>query len=414
VALTIALLSMVLVCAATAQEWPQWGGPNRNKYSAETGLLKKWPAGGPKLLWTYEKLPPGYSTVAVAGGRIYTTGTVRNKEKKTCKGYVLALDLAGKLLWKTEYGPEWARNFQSARTTPTVVGNSLYVMSGAGTLACLDAKKGKVQWSLDTAKEYETPANRPRWGGAESVLVDGDKVICTPGGKRAAMIAVNRKTGKVVWASKGGLGLTAYCSPLLIREGKKNLIVQVLSHHIVGFDAASGRVLWKHPFKNQWEAHANTPIYANGLVYVTAGYDHGGVALKLSADGTSITQAWKDKTLDTHHGGVVLVNGHIYGASWRGNGNGNWVCIDFSTGNPCYDTHWEHKGSIVYADGMLYCYNEKGSVGLVPATPKKFEVRSSFKVTKGSGPHWAHPVVAGGRLYIRHGHALMAYDIKAR
>ncbi|KKM03073.1 hypothetical protein LCGC14_1778060, partial [marine sediment metagenome] len=259
-----------------------------------------------------------------------------------------------------------------------------------------------------------------RYGIAESPLIVEDLVICTPGGDTAMMVALDKKTGQTVWKTKSIGEGSSYCSPILVKRGNRNLIITMTDHSIIGVDAANGEILWQYDCKlyqvKPRAINPNTPIYKDGYIYVTSGYDKGGAKLKLSEDGSTVLrQEWKDSTLDCHHGGVVLVDGYIYGTNWRGNPAGNWVCLDWATGNVMYETEWIGKGSITYADGMLYCYEEKqGTVGLVKATPEKFELISSFKVPKGTGEHWAHPVICDGRMYIRHGDALMAYDIRTK
>jgi outer membrane protein assembly factor BamB len=344
--------------------------------------------------------------VSVANGRIYTTGIVDGN------GYLFSLDRDGRLKWKTSYGPEWTKNYVGARTTPTVDGDRVYVMSGRGRVACFSAEDGAERWAVDTQKEFGQRAIR--WGHAESVLIHGNLAVCTPGGEKALMVALDKMTGKTVWTCSGLDDKAAYCSPLLIDDGERRLITTATAKHIVGIDIRNGDLLWKYPYENQWQAHANTPLYHDGGIYVTSGYDKGGIMLRLSPDGKKVTLAWQDETLDNHHGGAVVVDGYIYGSSWKGNRDGNWVCLDWETGEVKYDTPWENKGQIVFAEGMLYCYTEKsGMVGLVKATPDGFKPVGSFQVTEGTNQHWAHPAIAEGVLYIRHGDTLLAYDIKA-
>lgn len=396
---------------ASGSNWAQWRGPNRDGKSTEKGLLKKWPKQGPKLLWSVEGLGAGFSTVSIADGLIYTTGT------KDGEGILFAYDLQGNPKWQESYGPEWTKSHPSARSTPTVDQGHVYVISGKGAVACFDAKTGEKQWVVDAFNNFK--GKYAMWGFAESPLIVEDLVICTPGGETATMVALDKKTGETVWASKSIGETSSYCSPILIKRGNRNLITTMTQGSIVGVDAADGEILWQYDCKlYQGRARAvnpNTPIYHDGYIYVTSGYDMGGAKLKLSEDGSSVvSQEWQDSTLDSHHGGVVLVDGYIYGTNWRGNPSGNWVCLDWETGKVMYETEWIGKGSIAYADGMLYCYEEKqGTVGLVKATPEKFDIISSFKVPKGTGNHWAHPVICDGRLYIRHGDALMVYDIRA-
>jgi len=289
-------------------------------------------------------------------------------------------------------------------------------MSGNGRVVCFDAKTGEEKWAVDTLKRFD--GKNIRWGISESVLVDGNNLMCTPGGKDATIVALNKMTGETVWTSKGLSEKSCYSSLILVERGGNRLVVNITENSLVGVDADTGKVLWVDKFEEYQEKPKNinpvTPVYYNGCVYATSGYDDGGAMLELSPDGSKVSRKWVDTTLDCHHGGVVIVGGYIYGANWKSNRDGNWVCLDWDSGKVMYEKEWICKGSITYADGMLYCYEEKeGTVALVKASPEGFDIVSSFEVSKGTGKHWAHPVVCDGRLYIRHGDALMVYDIKA-
>ncbi len=406
VALFLTILLTGGVCFA--DDWPQYRGPNRDGKSAETGLLQKWPEGGPRQLWSVEGLGTGFASAAVADGFIYTTGMLDSE------GFLFAYDLNGKFQWKVSYGPEWNRSHKGTRTIPTVDADRVYVFSGTGVLACFDAKSGEKKWAVDTLEKFQ--GRNIMWGIAESVLIVGPCAICTPGGPDASVVALDKMTGKTIWTSKGLSENSAYCTPALIEIRDTRLIVTMLKKSVVGLDAKTAKVLWKDNVKIGIGRanHPVTPLYHDGHVYFTAGYDKGGVKYKLSADGTEATKMWDDETLDVHHGGVVLVDGYIYGANWKGNARGDWVCLDWDTGKVMYETKWNgNKGAIIYADNMLYCYDENtGDVALIKASPKSFEIVSSFRITRGSGKHWAHPAISDGRLYIRHGDVLMVYDIK--
>jgi outer membrane protein assembly factor BamB len=405
IAITV-LLSGVL--ASQAADWAQFRGPNRDGKSAETGLLKSWPAGGPKKLWTSKvNVGTGFSSVSVAKGVIYTTGLIDGQET------LFALDLKGDLKWKSTFGPGFAKFPPSTRTTPTVDGDNLYVMSSMGRIACLNTADGKEKWAVDTAEKFG--GKNIRWGIAESILIIGDMAICTPGGPDATMVALNKGTGATIWRTKGLSEISAYCSPIHIKDAKKNLIVTMTGENVIGVDPASGAVLWMHPYKGRCQAHAVSPTYSDGQIFITSGYGDGAVMLKLASDGKSVKVAWKNKDFDTHHGGVILVDGYVYGTTWNGNSKGDWICSEWKKGKVQFQTTWKCKGSMVFADGMLYCYEEKGgTIGLVKPDPSGFKVISSFKVDEGEGKHWAHPVVANGVLYVRHGSALMAYDVKGK
>jgi len=396
----------MLAVGAIAADWPQFRGPTRDGQSTETGLLKSWPEGGPKLLWSAKDVGEGYAQPVVAGGTVYVAGMTDKA------GYLSAFALDGKRQWKKTYGPEYTGRYPGARSIPTVHDGRVYVTSGLGVLNCMDAKTGEVKWAVDIFKRFG--GRNVRWGFAESSLIDGDRIICTPCGAEATMAALDRKTGKTVWKSEALGDRSGYCSPLLIRRGKTRLIVTMTAVNIIGVNADDGKVLWKVSYRSRYGNHPCTPIYSKGMLYCTSGYGKGGVMLELSADGTSAKQKWAEVKPDCHHGNMVLIDGYLYGTG-HANG-GKWVCLELASGKVIYETAGTGKGSPAVADGLMYCYTEPGTVALVRPTPKPdgFQVVSSFKITQGRGMHWAHPTIAGGRLYIRHGDAVMAYDIKAK
>ncbi len=412
--LSMFLLTILLAVATTslADDWPQFRGPNRDGKSTETGLLKKWPQSGPKLLWSVDGLGIGFSSAAIADGLVYTTGMIDGE------GFLFAYDLAGNLKWKESYGPEWKGSYKGTRTTPTIDGQRGYIFSGTGRMVCFNAKTGNEIWQVDTLKEFE--AKNIQWGMTGSPLIDGPKVYCTPGGKKGAIVALDKMTGRTIWATTGLEETSTYSSPMLIEHGANRLIINLIQKSIVCVAADTGKLLWREPYETPSDTGGVTPIYRDGRVYVTSAiqreFKRGGVMFELSADGTSVTEKWNDQTLDCGHGGVVLVDGYLYGSSFDGLPKGDWVCLDWDSGKVMYETTWNgNKGSIIYADGMLYCYDENtGDLALAETSPKAFKVVSSFKVTQGSGQHWAHPAISDGRLYIRHGDALMAYDIKSK
>ncbi|MHC4624461.1 MAG: outer membrane protein assembly factor BamB family protein [Planctomycetota bacterium] len=401
------MLVFLGVSACFGDDWPQFRGPNRDGKSAETGLLKSWPEGGPRLLWVVEGLGGGFSSVAIAKGQVYTTGIVGEDKR----GMLFAYDVNGAFKWKASYGRGWSGSHSGTRTTPTVDGERVYVISGYGNLVCFDAKTGNGRWEVDTVKRFD--GGVIKWGISESVLVVDDKVICTPGGTDATVVALDKMTGETKWAGRGLSDKSAYCSPILAERGGKKIIVTITAAHTVGVDADNGKVLWQYenkPHKGRpREVNPDSPVYCDGGIYVTSRFV-GGMMLKMSPGAQKVSHVWTNEELDPHHGGVVLVDGHIYGANTK---KQNWMCLDWDSGRTIYDKKWIGKGSIIYADGMLYCYEEKeGTVGLVTAAPAGFDVVSSFKVPHGTAEHWAHPAISDGRLYLRHGDALMAYSIK--
>lgn len=406
----ISLLVLISVNFSAGQKISEWRPENRTGVSAEKGLLKSWPESGPKLLWFNQDLPSGFSSPTFGNESIYLTG---NKDKNDI---LVAMDTLGKIKWQTPYGSSWNGSNPESRCTPTVEGNRVYVSSGSGDLACIDGINGTIIWSLKASETYKGTFGP--WGIAESLLIDGNNLFFTTGGPETMTIALDKKTGKLVWKSESLNDIPAYVSPVLINYSGKKLIVNVSSSYVFAIDPSTGKILWKikhldiNPEKAE-QIKCVTPLYREGNIYVTGGYDHGAFMLRLTEGGNNAVIAWTDKVLDVHHGGVVLVNGYIYGSNWLSNNDGNWCCIDWNTGKKKYEEHWKCKGSIISAEGLLYIFDERsGYVGLVKANPEKFDLISSFKISKGSGPYWAHPVIHNGKLYIRHGKVLMAYDIK--
>lgn len=405
----ISLLVLWLLCQSdlSAQVVSEWRGFGRSGVYNETGLLTEWPVGGPKLLWSIEGLPKGYSSVVIANSMIYTTGFKGDSD------VLIAMDLNGNIKWQNPYGRAWTDSYPESRCTPTVVGNWVYVSSGKGDLACFNALNGESKWSRKASEDYH--GDYGKWGLSESLLVVGDKVFFTPGGETTTMIALDKLSGKTVWITESLKDAPSYTSPLLVERGGKKIIVNVTTKYIFGANALDGKILWKFDFglyAEERNNNTNTPIYSEGNIFLTSGYNHKSIMLRLTEDGAHVTLVWVEGILDVHHGGVVKVGDYIYGSSWEHNTMGNWVCLEWNTGKMMYDKEWINKGSIISAEGMLYCYEEKsGNIALVKASPNDFKVISSFKISKGSGPHWAHPVIDNGVLYIRHGEALMAYSI---
>ncbi len=395
-----------------ADDWPQFRGPSRDGKSAESGLMKKWPEGGPGLLWSVEGLGIGFSSVAIANGFVYTTGMIDGQ------GFLFSYDLAGNLKWKESYGPEWTGSYKGTRTTPTVDGNRIYIFSGTGAMVCFDADSGKKLWEVNALERFE--GKNIQWGMSGSPLIDGDKIYCTPGGKKGVIVALDKMTGRTIWATTGVDELSAYSSAILIERGGKNLLINMIQRSVICVNANNGELIWREPYVTPSDTGGVTPVYKDGRLYVTSAvereFTRGGVLFELSADGTSVAEKWNDQTLDSGHGGVVLVGGYLYGSTFDGIPKGDWVCLKWDTGQVMYKAKWNgNKGSVIYADGMLYCYDENtGDVALVKASPGAFEIVSSFRVTQGSGQHWAHPAISDGWLFIRHGEALMAFDIKAK
>ena len=395
---------------AGAAEWPQWRGPNRDGISAETGLLKQWPEKGPKLLWTAKGLGIGYASVAVANGLIYTAGNVGAEMK------LIAIDLDGQTKWQVKVGPACKAGSPGSRGTPTIDGGKVYYEDANGNVVCLDAKTGEKVWALNILKEFK--GRNIEWALSESLLVDGDNVIASPGGPKIGVVALDKNTGKTVWTCKGTDSQPSYASPILVEYKGLRQIVTMNSQAALGIHAKTGELLWRLPHKTEYDANCTTPVYHDGFVFIDSGYRSGGELLQLTVDGEkcSAKEVWRTKVLDNHHGGVVFVDGYLYGAAMGGSSPPRaWVCLDFKTGDVKYQTAGVGKGSVTYADGMLYTMSETGNVGLVVASPEGHKVVSRFHIPPGgSGEAWAHPVICGGRLYLRHGDVLFAFDIQAK
>ncbi len=400
--------------AATA-EWSQWRGPNRDGKSPETGLLKEWPAGGPRLVWKSTNLGGGYGSISASGDQLFTTGD----KEGDC--YVMALGVTdGKLLWQTKLGkagaPGWG-GFAGPRGTPTVAGGLVVAVDQWGDLICVEAATGKEQWRKEFEKDFG--GKRPEWGFAESPLVDGNRVIITPGGSEGAMVALNLKTGETLWRSKGFTDNAQYSSAMIGVIGGVRQYVQLTMENLVGVAADDGRVLWQAKRKGA-TAVIPDPITDGNQIYVSSGYGTGCNLFKISEGSPfSAEQKYANKVMVNHHGGVVKVGDSVYGYS---DGKG-WTCQNFQTGEATWaDKDKLKKGSIAFADGMLYCREEagnsktaKGTVVLLEATPKGFDEKGRFDPPDRSDKNsWAHPVIAGGKLYLRDQEVLLCYDVKAK
>ncbi len=412
---SIVLLTTLMVagalCALTATVaaqgdayWPQFHGPARDNISTETGLLEYWPEDGPELLWTARGLGYGYSTVSIADGRIYTAGNFNDKT------VVSAMDMSGEIIWRAENGEAWADPYPGTRGTPTVDGDFVYHESPHGDVICLQAATGEEVWAVSILEQFGS--ENIRWGLAESLLIDGDHVICTPGGPETSIVALDKGTGEVVWQAPSSGDLAGYTSVTLAEHDGVRMILTMMLKSVIGVNADTGDLLFRIEHVSYADENILPPMYLDGHMIVSS-LSVGTIKWKLDvADGkVALTEVWRSEELDHHHGGTVLVDGHLYGNSTAFN-RGQWVCLDVETGERVYAEAGIGKGAITYADGMLYTVNEGRGVGLVPATPGEHDVVSYFEIPEGGeGPTWAHPVVAGGRLYLRHGDFLYAYDI---
>lgn len=391
----------------------QWRGPERNGVYPEKNLLKFWPETGPEMLWNVDGIGNGYASASVSDGIVYVTG------KKDSIEYLSAFDKQGNQLWQIPYGLACRKTYAETRCTPTIEENYLYLISGRGEVVCIDKQTKNIQWKVEAYDMFD--GAYATWEIAESPLIVDNKVIYTPGGNKTTMIALDKNTGETIWQSESLSDLTAYVSPILIERGGKKIIANITRNYLLGVDAENGEILWTFKYSEFYKPRLHpevpfinciSPIYSEGKLFITSGYNHTSVMFDISPDGKEISVAWRQKSLDTHHGGVVLVDGFIYGSNWINNSKGNWVSLNWNTGEVMYEEEWETKGSIISANGMLFMYEERrGNIALVKADPAGFYLISTFRHEKGNGPNWAHPVINNGILYIRHGKELTAYRI---
>lgn len=391
----------------------QWRGPNRDGHFPDSTLLQSWPENGPEQILEVEKIGKGYSSPILVDGTIYTTGMIDTLD------YLSAIDFEGNINWQVSYGRSWNKSFPDTRSTPTVDGDRIYVQSGTGRLACFNRKTGIEIWAVDVDKDFETEYHI--WGNSETPLIVDDLVICSPGGKKTSIVAFNKITGELVWQSKSLEGPRAYASATLYEYKDFRYILAVIGTHILALKPETGDIVWSYKYYNPelWTNQGaliwtNTPVFHEDEIFLTMGYDYHAVMLKMDSTGTSVTPKFTDHTFDNHHHGVIYHDGYLYGSNWKNNKRGKWVCMKWDSGEIIYVDSWDTKGAVVMADGLLYCYNEKGNVGIAKPDPDGFEIISQFKIKKGAGPHWAHPFIADGKLLLRHGDVLMVYNIKEK
>ena len=366
--------------------------------------MKQWPESGPDLLWSYEGLGEGHGNVGIINDRIFVCGMIDTI------GFLFSFNINGDLLWKKEYGLEWHKNYTGTRSTPTIVGDLVYFESGQGVVYCYDGISGDLVWSVNLLHKFN--AENIQWGMAESLLVNGNNVYCTPGGKENNVVALNRFTGETIWTSKGNQQPAAYCSPILVEHNNTQLIVTMTAESIIGVDANTGESYWNIEQRQGNKIHANTPLYHDGKILCSSSSDKsdldGTVLIQLSADGKQADVIWRNTDITNLMGGFILKDGYIFESKYR---KAEWYCLNWETGKIEYISDTFGGGVIVYADELFYCYSDKGEIALVDADKDNFKVISKFPIPLGTKQHWAHPVIDNGRLYLRHGNALMVYDI---
>ena len=398
--LAFVVLCLSTVVAQRSADWPQWRGPNRDGISKETGLLKQWPADGPPLVWKASGAGAGYSSLAVSGGRIYTMGVRNDRE------YVIAFDVAtGKEMWAAANGGVFMNDRGNGpRGTPTVDGNRVYALGGNGDLSATDATSGRVYWTINILEKFG--GSNPRWGISESPLVIGDKLLVNAGGPDASLIALNKKDGSLIWKSQSDPA--GYSSAMPVTIGNSTQVVFFTHERAVGLDLKDGSLLWSYNKAANNVANVATPVIRGNRVFISSDYGTGAGLVEIKADNTA-QEVYFTKEMRNHHSSSILIGDYLYGFS-----SGILTAMKFDTGEVAWKDRSVGKGSLVFADGNLYAFSENGVVGLVVAAPTGYQEKGRFRIQQGSLPTWTHPVVVGGRLYLRDQNTIYAYDVREK
>ncbi|HEY3373144.1 MAG TPA: PQQ-binding-like beta-propeller repeat protein [Prolixibacteraceae bacterium] len=406
--LAISIYLLAAACITQGQTIAQWRGDQRDGVYQEKGLLKTWSELGPQLLWLNEVIGNGYGSPAVTGNQLFINGEIDSVS------HVFAFDLNGKLLWKSPngkefMGKEYSANFPGSRSVPTVYNDLVYACSGMGRIACYDAVSGKERWAMEMLGTLEGKLGY--FGYSESLFVDEKNVYCFPGGAESNIVALDKLTGKIVWTSKALGDGVSFCSPIVVKSAQRNILVTVSHEYLMGLDTRNGELLWSYKedsVKREGE-YCNTPVYSDGFIYGVSGVPKGRGAYKiaLSADGKSVKEVWQNGKVLNKMGGFVKVKDQLFSTS----ADHKLKAIDTKNGM-VVDSLQNLFGSVIYADDHLYCYADNGNMNLISLSDSKMEVISKFKVVNGTKEHFSHPVISNGVLYIRHGNALMAYQIK--
>jgi len=383
--------------------WPQWRWPRRDGISAETGLLSAWPEEGPRLIWKQEGFGQGWSSPIVVEQTIYLTGDMDEEL------VLFALDLHGHLRWKTTHGKAWMKSFPGSRASCTFSEGRLYLMNAQGQVGCFDAQDGLKLWEVDVLDRFE--GENITWGSSECLLVDGPRVIVTPGGRKALMAALDKRDGRTLWASEPlDEDRASYSAPILFGHAGRRLLANCSSEHGFGVDADSGRLLWSIILKNPYGVNVSTPIYGQGrLLYVTAYFSGGCFELRPKGDSVTVEPAWTT-SLDTVTGGGVLFGDRLYAGGYR-KPNKHWFCVDWATGQVRHELNELTTAAAIYADGRLYCLAEDGRAAMLEPRPDELRIVSQFRLVPKARDAWAHPVLLDGRLYLRYHGALWCFDV---
>jgi outer membrane protein assembly factor BamB len=387
-----------------AGDWTQWRGSNRDLLISDEIVTEKWPEGGPRQLWQIEMEGDGYSEPIVIEGKLYITGSIGDKKERRGKIYCFnAKD--GSAVWDTEYGAEWGKSYERARTTPTYLNGRLYIVSGVGDVLAINAADGTLIWKVETAKQYG--ARNITWGFAENPLIYDGKLICQPGGDNATVVALDINTGALIWKNTELNEKSAYCSPALLTINGKRQVVTSLADHTVGLDAESGKLLWKYAYRNRHAVHPNTPVLVGkDRIFISSGYKYGAEVLEINGD--QVKQLWKEQASDNHFQGVAFYKERIFSS-----GGGKLWCFEPATGKVVYTVDEAYKTSFcILGNSMMITYDEKGGkVLLLKIDENSYAVNGEFKVEYGNDQHWSSPVVAHGVMYLRRGKGMAAFAV---
>jgi outer membrane protein assembly factor BamB len=386
-------------------DWPQWRGPDRTGLARETGLLKAWPSGGPAVVWTNSEIGEGYGSIAIKADRVLVQGVSAGQSSVFCLNRA-----SGKTMWVVQLGRRLGQDRgPGPRGTPTVDVDRVYALSESGELVALKLADGSVIWRRNILKDFS--GNNPRWLLSESPLVDGNRLIVTPGGSAASIVALDKMTGKTIWTTKELSDEAGYSSCLAIDVSGVRTIVGFTGRAGVGVRASDGKLMWRYEPVSNRTANIATPVVHDNKVFYTSAYDTGCALLSLKAENGEVKadQVYFNRDMMNHHGGVVLIDGYLYGFS-----NSILTCMEFATGKTVWRDRSVGKGTLTYADGELYLLSENNVVGLADATPAGYKEKGRFQIADQGWPSWAHPVVCGGKFYIRNQGTLTCYDVKSK
>ncbi len=409
--LTFLLLTFIFCGNLFPQDVVEWRGTNRTGIYPDINLLKSWPENGPQLLLELKDIGKGFSSPVIYKNTIYVCGN------RDTMDVVSSYEMNGKKNWETVFGRSWKQAFPENRCTPTIENNCIYIVSGMGQVACVDAVSGKLIWTIDAQTEFKGAPHS--WGIAESLAISDKAVFYVTGGEETSVIALDKLNGKVLWKTKSLGGTRAYASSVIIEKAGLHLLLAQTAKDLMAINIENGEIVWTfniiqyHTGSIGVGANTNTPLYYNNEIFITSGYNHPAIMLSLADDGRSVLLKWTNPDFDNFIGGVVKVGDYLFGSNWLNDNAGNWMCVDWKTGKTMYETKWFNNGPIISADGLLYCYEIKhGNLALVKPNPDKFEIVSSFRIKKGEGPHLAHPTIYDGKLLVRHGEYLAVYNLR--